>query len=143
MVVSIVVFIHPATKEQFALQMLFIVPISTVVWIVVTFLTEPVSNETLTTFYKKVRPSKRGWKLIASEIKEATDETNRQIAQTDSKVPALVNWVVGVIFIYSVLFGIGKLLLGFASTGLIFLFIAIISGAIMYQNLPRKERNQN
>ena len=141
LVVSIVVFTLPQTKDEFALQMLIIVPISTVVWIVVTFLTEPVSTETLTNFYNRVRPSKGGWKLIAAETKEVTDGTNRQNSQTGSKTPALVNWVVGVIFIYSFLFSIGKLLLGFTGIGLIFLLIAIISGAVMYQNLPRKERN--
>ncbi len=141
LIVSIVVFSLPQTKDEFALQMLIIVPISTVVWIVVTFLTEPVSTETLTHFYNRVRPSKSGWKLIAAETKEALDETNRQNPQTDSKTPALVNWVVGVVFIYSFLFSIGKLLLGFTGIGLIFLLIAIISGAIMYQNLPRKERD--
>ncbi len=143
LIVSIIVFIHPATKDVFAFQMLIIVPISTIVWIVVTFLTEPVSTETLTNFYNKVRPSKSGWKLIAAETKEAPDETDRQNHQTDSKTPALVNWVIGVVFIYSFLFSIGKLLLGFTGTGFIFLLIAIISGAIMYYNLPRKERNNN
>ncbi len=141
LIVSIIVFVHPATKDVFAFQMLIIVPVSTVVWIVVTFLTEPVSTETLTNFYKRVRPSKMGWTLIAAEAKEASDETNRQNLQTDSKTPALVNWVIGVIFIYSFLFSIGKLLLGFTGTGLIFLLIAIITGIIMYKNLPRKERN--
>lgn len=141
LIVSIIVFVHPATKDIFAFQMLIIVPISTVVWIVVTFLTEPVSTETLTNFYNRVRPSRSGWKHIAAEAKEVQDETNRQNPQIDSKTPALVNWVIGVIFIYSFLFSIGKLLLGFIGTGLIFLLIAIISGAIMSQNLPRKERN--
>lgn len=142
LVVSIVVFTLPQTKDEFALQMLIIVPISTIVWVVVTFLTEPVSTETLTNFYNKVRPSRSGWKLIAAETKEAPD-TNSLNLQTDSKIPALVNWVIGVVFIYSFLFSIGKLLLGFTGTGLIFLLIAIISGAIMYYNLPRKERNNN
>ena len=141
LIVSIIVFVHPATKDIFAFQMLIIVPISTVVWIVVTFLTEPVSTETLTNFYNRVRPSRSGWKHIAAEAKEVQDETNRQNPQIDSKTPALFNWVIGVIFIYSFLFSIGKLLLGFIGTGLIFLLIAIISGAIMSQNLPRKERN--
>jgi Na+/proline symporter len=140
LVVSIAVFTHPATKDEFALQMLFIVPISTVVWIVVTFLTEPVSTETLATFYNRVRPSKIGWKLIASETKDVSDDSDKQHTHTDSKLPDLVNWVIGVIFIYSFLFSIGKLFLGYTTIGLIFLIIAIISGVIMYKNLPRKER---
>ena len=58
LVVSICVFTIPATKDQFALQMLIIVPISTLVWLVVTFITQPVSTETLISYYKKVRPSR-------------------------------------------------------------------------------------
>lgn len=142
---SIVVFTLPQTKgeEQFALQMLIIVPFSTVVWVVVTFITAPVSTETLTKFYSRVKPSKRGWMLIAAEIKEESDDTNGQQTYTETRTPAMVNWIVGVIFIYSFLFSIGKLLLGFTTTGLIFLSLAIISGFIMYKNLPREKREQN
>ena len=139
LVVSIVVFTLPQTKE-FAIQMLIIVPISTVVWVVVTFITEPVSTETLTKFYSKVKPSKIGWMLIAAEIKEESDDTNRQQTYAETRTPTLVNWIVGVIFIYTFLFSIGKLLLGFTTLGLTFLLIAVISGYIMYKNLPREKR---
>lgn len=143
LVVSIVVFLLPQTKGEFALQMLIIVPISTVVWVVVTFITAPVSTETLTKFYSRVKPSKIGWMLIAAEIKEESDDTNGQQPYTETRTPAMVNWIVGVIFIYSFLFSIGKLLLGFTAVGLIFLSLAIISGFIMYKNLPREKRGQN
>ncbi len=143
LVASIVVFLLPQTKGEFALQMLIIVPFSTVVWVVVTFITAPVSTETLTKFYSKVKPSKIGWMLIAAEIKEESDDTNGQQTYIETGTPALVNWIVGVIFIYSFLFSIGKLLLGFTTTGLSFLLLAIISGFIMYKNLPREKREQN
>ncbi len=145
LVASIVVFLLPQTKgeDQFAIQMLIIVPFSTVVWVVVTFITAPVSTETLTKFYSKVKPSKIGWMLIAAEIKEESDGTNSQQTYTETGTPALVNWIVGVIFIYSFLFSIGKLLLGFTTIGLSFLLLAIISGFIMYKNLPREKRKQN
>lgn len=143
LVASIVVFTLPQTKDQFAIQMLIIVPFSTVVWVVVTFITKPVSTETLTKFYSKVKPSKIGWMLIAAEIKEESDDTNRQQTYVETRTPALVNWIVGVIFIYTFLFSIGKLLLGFTAIGLSFLSIAIISGYIMYKNLPREKRTDN
>lgn len=138
LVVSILVFSHPATKNEFALQMLIIVPISTIAWIVVTFLTAPVSTETLTTFYEKVRPSRRGWKWIIQEIKDEHDDRDNLDSDFSSKTPALLNWLIGVVFIYSFLFSIGKLILGFTFIGFIFLLIAVISGAIMYRNLPRE-----
>ncbi|MYB63537.1 Na+:solute symporter [Candidatus Poribacteria bacterium] len=143
LVASIVVFTLPQTKDQFAIQMLIIVPISTVVWVVVTFITKPVSTETLTKFYSKVKPSKIGWMLVAAEIKEESDDTNRQQTYVETRTPALVNWIVGVIFIYTFLFSIGKLLLGFTTIGLSFLSIAIISGYIMYKNLPREKRTDD
>ncbi len=141
LVVSICVFIIPATKGEFALQMLFIVPISTVVWLVVTFNTQPVSIKTLISFYKRVRPSRLGWnqiiKIINSEDKTTT------IEPVSSGIPPMINWIIGVVFIYSLLFGIGKFILGFTDIGVLYLFIAIISGFIMYLNLPRKEKDNS
>lgn len=142
LVVSIVVFSIPEIDE-FAIQMLIIVPISTIVWVVVTFITEPVSTETLVKFYSRVRPSKIGWELIAAEIKEESDSRENQHTYTESRLPALANWIIGAIFIYAVLFSIGKLLLGSTFVGTVFLLIAIISGYIMYKNLPREERKHN
>ncbi len=95
-----------------------------------------------------MHPGVKGWKPIVKLIKEeltnvdTIDNTKLTHAREfTSGTPALLDWVNGVIFVYSTLFAFGKLLLGFTGTGLIFLFIAIISGVIMYQNLPRKERN--
>ncbi len=145
LVVSIVVFSLPQqTKDEFALhefaiQLLIIVPISTLVWVVVTFITKPVAAETLIKFYSRVRPSKIGWRLIAAEIKQESDSIEKQHTYIESKLPALVNWIIGVIFIYSLLFSIGKLLLGATVIGTACLLIAIISGYIMYKNLPREE----
>ena len=61
LVASIVVFTLPQTKgeEQFAIQMLIIVPFSTVVWVVVTFITEPVSTWKLSpNFIVRLNPVK-------------------------------------------------------------------------------------
>ncbi len=139
LIVSFCVFIIPATKDQFALQMLIIVPISTLVWLVVTFITQPVSTATLMNYYKKVRPSRLGWnriiKIINSEDKTTTIEPD------SSGIPPMINWIIGVIFIYSLLFGIGKFILGFTAIGMLYLFIAIISGYIIYVNLPREEKD--
>ena len=119
LVVSIVVFIHPATKNEFALQMLIIVPSSTYIWVFVTFLTEPVSKETLIAFYRRVRPGRIGWKPIAAtlenepsnvEAKDSAEDTahSTPIKASRRQTPILLDWVNGVIFIYSTLFAVGK-----------------------------------
>ena len=99
LVVSICVFTIPATKDQFALQMLIIVPISTLVWLVVTFITQPVSTDTLISYYKKVRPSRLGWNRIIQTIN--SEEKNTTIEPDSSGIPPMINWIIGVVFIYS------------------------------------------
>ena len=137
LVVSIFVFIHPATKDEFALQMLLIVPISTYIWVFVTFLTEPVSKVTLIAFYKRVHPSVKGWKPIVEAIRDESSNTNA-ITKAQStltrKTPSLLDWINGVIFVYATLFAFGKLLLGFISIGLIFLVIAFVTGYLLYKS---------
>ena len=131
LIASIVVFTVPQTKDAFALQMLIIVPFSTVVWIVVTFLTSPVSPATLTAFYHRVRPSVRGWSPVIAAIGEEVETSEKRGA------PALLAWVIGAAFIYATLFGIGKLLLGFTGIGIAFMVIAALSGILLLNFLGR------
>jgi Na+/proline symporter len=80
------------------------VALTTVVWVVVTFLTRPADTETLRRFYRKVRPAGRGWvKVMGGEEVEGP---------RDDLSLALLGWVFGCTFVYSALFGTGALLYG-------------------------------
>ena len=65
-VVSTIVFTLPQTKDNFAYQMLIIVPTSTLIWFVTTLVTAPVSEERLIAFYQRVRPNGGWWGRIPS-----------------------------------------------------------------------------
>ena len=129
-VVSTIVFTLPQTKDNFAYQMLIIVPTSTLIWFVTTLVTAPVSEERLIAFYQRVRPNGGWWGRIPSLANP------QPIAE--SGTPALFNWVLGSAFVYCALFGFGKLLLGFYGTGALFLLIALITGGLIYRGLPAK-----
>ena len=129
-VVSAIVFTLPQTKDHFAYQMLIIVPASTLVWLVITLMTAPVSEDKLIAFYQRVRPNGGWWGRIRSLADVAPI--------TDSSTPALLNWVLGSAFVYCTLFGIGKLLLGFYGAGVLFLLIALITGGLVYRGLPAR-----
>ncbi|HZT13166.1 MAG TPA: sodium:solute symporter family protein [Candidatus Baltobacteraceae bacterium] len=86
-----------ATPEYIAL--LFTVGITTVVWIAVTYLTPPVDEATLVKFYEKVRPAGAGWARVRA-ISGAPPSR-------DSLPNALLGWVLGLVAIYSALFGTG------------------------------------
>ena len=127
-VVSLIVFTLPQTKDNFAYQMLTIVPISTLTWLLATWVTSPVSQEKLVEFYERVRPSGGWWGPIASRADSGIAPETRS--------PALVNWLFGSIFVYCTLFAFGKLVLGFYGSGVIFLIIALVTGALTYRGLP-------
>ena len=129
-VVSAIVFTLPQTKDNFAYQMLIIVPISTLTWLVTTLATAPVSEEKLIAFYQRVRPNGGWWGRIPSLV------AVEPIAE--SSTPGLLNWVLGSAFIYCTLFGFGKLLLGFYGAGVLFLLIALITGGLVYRGLPAR-----
>ncbi len=46
---------------------------TTVVWVIVTFLTKPEPDSILTSFYRKVRPQITGWRPIAAMAPEITE----------------------------------------------------------------------
>ncbi len=127
-IVSAVVFTLPQTKDHFAYQMLIIVPISTLAWLITTLATAPVSEDTLIAFYNRVHPSGGWWGRIASRanVKPISEDGT----------PALINWLLGSIFVYCTLFAFGKLILGFYGAGLTFLLIALVSGGLVYRGLP-------
>ena len=126
-VVTLIVFILPQTKDNFAYQMLIIVPVSTLVWLIATLVTAPVQEERLIAFYNRVRPSGGWWKPIASRTNVKPD--------SGSSTPALINWLLGSVFVYFTLFAFGKLILGFYGPGLIFLLLALVTGGLVYRGI--------
>jgi len=110
--------------------MLITVAITTVVWLLVTFLTKPESNDTLVSFYRRTAPSVSGWRPIAAL---APDVRPRQDGLAN-----LLDWICGCILIYGILFGVGKLLLHETAVGLSLLALGIAAGAVIYWDLSRR-----
>jgi Na+/proline symporter len=118
---------------QFAHLMLITVGITTVVWLVTTFLTQPEPTAKLESFYRKVRPSAFGWKPIA---KLAPD-----VPRSNDFGWNLLDWLCGCILIYGTLFGAGKVILQETTTGAIYLTCAAVAAATIYWDLNRRGWN--
>ena len=111
----------------FPITLFYLVSITTVVWVVVTFLTKPTDEKVLILFYRKIHPGGILWKKISSNLPEV---------KSDSGFFAMfVNWLFGVILVYSILFGTGSLLFGNYTELFIYMGAAIISIFIIYKNL--------
>jgi len=97
----------------------FILIVSTLMSLLVTFLTKPVENNRLLAFYKKVKPM-GWWQPIALQAPEIVVP---QVAKT-----SWLGFGFGVIFLNSILFSVGHLVLGHYLIAFILIVIAIISG---------------
>jgi solute:Na+ symporter, SSS family len=115
---------------QFAYLCLITTGITTVVWLLVTFLTKPEPDEILIPFYRKVRPSAMFWKPIAKKVTDI-------IPQKDGLFN-MMDWLAGCVMIYMTLFGIGKIIFSEYLTGIIFLIIAFIAMLIIYRDLTKR-----
>jgi Na+/proline symporter len=115
---------------EFAWIMLITVGITTVVWLLTTFLTKPEPDEVLLSFYRRTRPSRSGWRRIAAlapDVKVAGDGMWN-----------LLDWFCGCISIYCALFGVGKIILGHTALGSGMLAAGFVAGAIIFWDLSRR-----
>jgi len=116
--------------KQFALVMLTTVAITTIVWLAVTYLTAPEPQEKLLSFYRRTRPSRSGWGPIA--------EIAPEVEASSGGLSNLLDWIAGCTLVYGVLFGVGKLLLGDTTRGLLLLALAALGGFVIYRDLSRR-----
>lgn len=103
---------------------------TSVVWLIVTFLTKPTEEKTLLKFYRKVHPGGVGWKQIAAKLPDVKSDTGFGYM--------FVNWILGVVLVYTSLFGIGKLIFGEYSLAIFFMLLAVISGFVIFRNLGKQ-----
>jgi Na+/proline symporter len=104
--------------------------ITTIGWMLVTYLTPPVATETLRAFYRKVQPGGPGWKRVVAEARAAGDAVD---TEEGWDVPiGIVCMALGCLAVWGALFGIGSLLYGQAMVATVLLVVAAIStGGIM------------
>ncbi len=105
------------------------VALTTLVWIVVTFMTKPTDTETLRAFYRKIRPAGRGWARVVDPAEAVGPRDNLSLA--------LLGWVFGCTFVYSALFGTGALLYGQTVQGAVCLVVTAATGIGLAWVVPK------
>ncbi|WP_347923533.1 sodium:solute symporter family protein [Pontimicrobium sp. SW4] len=108
----------------------FIVLITSIVWIAVTYLTQPERKEVLQQFYKKIQPGGPGWNKVVNEARAE----NIEIIDSNEgwSVPSgIIAMLVGCVLIYSVMFATGHYIYGEYTSALTLSGLALISGFIL------------
>ena len=115
------------------------VAVTTVGWLVVTFLTPPVDTETLRDFHAKIRPLGKGWDAVVPRTDGAgLDGRGEGDSGSGGEFAAgLLSWFLGCVMVYAALFGTGFLLYGNVAGGFIGLIVAAVAGWGVLKLLPR------
>ncbi len=125
----------PSTETYWAMiRFVGVVVLTTATWIIVTLLTQPVREETLRNFYRKIRPGGPGWKAV---VDRARTENVELLKEKDLRwdVPTgILCMILGSISIYSILFAIGNLLYGNITSGIICIVIMVVSSYLLYRS---------
>jgi Na+/proline symporter len=108
----------------------FIVLVTSIVWIAVTYLTQPESKEVLQQFYKKIQPGGPGWNKVVNEARAE----NIEVVDSNEgwSVPSgIIAMLVGCVLIYSVMFATGHFIYGEYTSALALSGLAIASAFIL------------
>lgn len=113
------------------LRLLLGVSITTVAWLIVTFLTTPTNETTLLHFYKKIRPHRIGWEPIIKKGLANGQLTPQHL--TSGKLPMeIAAMLLGSFFVYGLLFSTGYVLYGQIHSAIIASTSTLISGALLF-----------
>lgn len=123
-------YIRLYTHVQFPETLYYIVAITTAVWLAVTFLTRPTDEGTLRSFYRRIHPGGIGWKPIARQLPEVKGDKGYG--------GLFINWVAGIVLVYAMLFGMGKLILGSFAQGAVFIVIGAVAAFAIYWDLSKR-----
>ncbi len=120
----------PGLTAAFPLNLFAVTAFTTVVWLIATFVTQPTSAPTLDAFYRRIHPGGAGWRPVARRHPDV---------QPDGELGALaIDWFVGVVLVYSSLFGIGYLLMQQIAVAALCLTGAAVAAAFLAWHVGRR-----
>jgi hypothetical protein len=122
--------LDPARPEGFALTLVVTTAVATAVWLAVTFATRAESSGTLAAFYRKVRPAGPGWGPVAREtgLAPPPGEIGR----------SAWFWALGIVFVYSIMFATGGVILGKRGEALLFGVLLLVSGGLLLRGMAKE-----
>jgi Na+/proline symporter len=118
----------------------FVVVVTTAIWMLVTVMTKPESDETLRSFYRKTQPGGPGWSKVVSKAKD----DNVEIIERNEKwsVPSgITAMLLGVALIYSIMFATGYWIYGETTLALILTGVSATAAFLLIKAWNRMKGN--
>ncbi len=123
------------TDIEFPMSIYIIVIFTIAVTLLVTYLTPPTEEKHLLEFWSRTRPGGSLWKPVAEK-----DQTGGHRSESGFS-RLFLDWIAGIVLVYSILFGTGKLLFGEPLTASVYFVVALAAGIFIYTDLNRKGWN--
>ncbi|MEI6846534.1 MAG: sodium:solute symporter family protein [Chlorobiaceae bacterium] len=121
------------TAIAFPSSLFIIVTITIAATLAITFLTPPTEITQLETFYKTTRVGGILWKKVSKNLPDVKSDNGFFML--------FIDWALGIVMIYTVLFGTGRLIFGNFLQGGLFLAVGLIAGALIFIDLNRRAWN--
>ncbi|WP_282048657.1 sodium:solute symporter family protein [Maribacter aquivivus] len=148
-IISIILKLTPIGAYLFATETgvlpdwseyIFIVVLTTAIWLMATFMTQPESKDTLRSFYKKIQPGGSGWSKVVADAK--TDAVEIVKDKEKWSVPAgITAMLLGVILIYSIMFATGYWIYGRTTQAIVLTVVSAIAGVLLVKAWNRLKGN--
>ncbi|WP_324024852.1 sodium:solute symporter family protein [Maribacter sp. BPC-D8] len=148
-IISIILKLTPVGAYLFATETglfpdwseyIFIVVLTTAIWLIATFMTQPESTDTLRSFYRKIQPGGPGWSKVVADAK--TDAVEIVKDKEKWSVPAgITAMLLGVVLIYSIMFATGYWIYGRTTQAIVLTIVSAIAGVLLVKAWNRLKGN--
>jgi hypothetical protein len=91
--------------------------LTTIIWIIATFITPPDDEETLKSFVKKINPGGPGWRRFQEDSHAHWPVPN-----------GIISMILGCIAVYGFLLGVGQMIYGQGVLGLALIIVGFLAG---------------
>jgi len=106
--------------------------LTTLVWVISTYLTPPSDDKTLRNFYRLIKPAGPGWNMVIE--KAALDnEPIEPISHKDELPLGILLMVIGSVTVYGALFASGNWIYGDFIPAIIFTFVTAIGSFVLFK----------
>ncbi len=120
-------------------ELLVGVAVTTVGWLLATFLTQPTDQAILVNFYKKIKPAKKGWMPVIEKAKAANEliESEVETGQLSLEIACMI---IACFTVYGALFATGFWIYGQMVNALIATAVAVGGGVFLFKIWGRLTR---
>lgn len=119
------------------IKLVGVVILTSATWIIVTFLTKPVNDDTLRSFYKKIKPGGPGWKKVIREAAEAGVPITSEKSKAWDVPVGILCMMLGCVTVYSALFATGYWIYGNITVAVLLTALAIIAAYLLTKTWRR------